>query len=118
MASVNRRVFSQMYGKHLGPIDQGAVQMADLFVDEALSALDDEEPGLRAWLERDPQVQGMLKANNTALYKVVDHAMRNGAPPTVYLETMAQLVFRAVAAIAWRAALRERESASEWSPRV
>jgi hypothetical protein len=101
-------VFARLLRQQL---DHGAlveIRAADLWVDEALEHLEREEPSLRAWLEKDYSLNRALKANMTAIYQSVVSDAGRGQPFERSLDRVNQLIFRIVAAAAWRAALNER----------
>lgn len=104
----SRRVFTRLLRKQLDRGSLNEINAADIWVDEALEHLESDEPTLLSWLERDPELTRALKANMTAIYHAVVTDANKGQSFEMSLERVHQLIFRIVAASAWRAALMER----------
>ena len=88
--------------------------MADDWIDEATSVMMyGDEPGLLSWLESDPDVARVMKANLSAVYQAIaNDSMRNRSLDDS-IRRVNKILFRTMSALAWRAAMRERAAVDE-----
>ena len=104
---VTRGVLSRMLKRRLDDSERDDVALADAYLDEALDALDLEEPALVSWLESDPELSRLLRANMSAVYwMMVSDFSRGRMTDTV--KKIDKLFTRVIHGVAWRAALRAR----------
>lgn len=89
--------------------DRAAIAQADAYMDEALDAVDDEEPTLLEWLKNDPELEQLCWANRSVTYWLIRDGLKNGVPLSTMTYMLGALFSRVLAATAWRATMRARE---------
>lgn len=85
------------------------VERADDWVDQALAALEEEEPSLASWLDTDESINRALTANASAIYWTIISVLAAGDSLEDAMERVDKLVERLVHATALVAAMRERD---------
>ena len=89
------------------------IALADAYIDEALDAIDDEEPSLLDWLQNDPELQNLQWANLSTMYWLLARDMKDDEVSFEQMVTnLDKILGRVRATIAWRAAMRERKGFS------
>lgn len=103
---------TRLIAKAIGPQLRGhfkaEVERADHWVDEALGAVSEEEPTLASWLDKDEEVQRMMRANGSAMYWTILNGLDRGRSLEEVVEKVETLVERAVVATSWRAVMMDR----------
>lgn len=84
------------------------IEDADRWVDEALTALETEEPSMLKWVSEDPFAREALNATTIAIFNSVNRAMHQGRPMGEVLRWISFYNYRLAAASAWHSANRER----------
>ena len=84
------------------------VRDADHYVDSALAVLEWEEPTLLEWLAEDPHINGVLRANATAMFALIMADQKRKFTWERTIKRLEALVYRTSVAIAWNAAMHER----------
>lgn len=103
-----RGLFKKLLGKRVTPESLADLEVADTYVDEALDALELEEPSLTKWLEGNTEVNGLMQANISAVYIMLYTGLKKGYPLDEIVKEIDKLYTRVIYGTAWRAALRER----------
>ena len=93
------------------------VRRADAFVDEALDALDAEEPALMGWLNS-PEVNELLRVQTAASYALIIRDNQRGVPLEQMVHRLQTLNYRAICALSLAAAMRERPGVTDWEARL
>ena len=84
------------------------VREADLFVDTTLDVLGREEPTLNGWLNDDPQVRSLLRANAAASFSLIMKDQRDSRQLTETIKRLDALTQRTVSTLALAAVMKER----------
>lgn len=109
----NRGVFSRIL-KNAKMSTEAAtdVAAADDWMDDALEALDYEEPTLLAFLQDDPEIPNAMWAFKSVCYWILRRDLNRGLPLIEILTHVNTLTSRLTAAIALRAVMLDRQGRS------
>jgi hypothetical protein len=115
---VARGVLTKVLKRYLDEGGVSDVSRADAYLDEALDALEFEEPSLVHWLETNKDLELLMFANTSAIYWTIHDQFMRGRPLEAIMPKIDRLIGRVVYAAVWRAIMRERErlGASKFNP--
>jgi hypothetical protein len=106
-----RNVFSRILKGELNAVASAEVAAADSYLDEALDALDMEEPTLCKWLESDADLNRLLTTNITATARLIYRLAQQGVDYNVCMGRVNNLFFRVICAAVYRGVQGDRPSA-------
>ena len=110
LESIERGVMTRLLASlDMTDFDRSEITLADAYLDEALDAVDDEEPTLLGWLSNDTDLERLCWANRSVMYWLVVRNSQRGVPLQRTINSIDKLVSRMLAATAWRATMRARE---------
>lgn len=106
----NRQVMAQL----LDSLDfrediKDEVKLADYYIDEALDVLETEEPSLLEWIQTDEEVDRLRWTNRSTTYWLMMAQMKKQVPLEKIVGKVDNLFGRVLAAVAWRAVMKDRE---------
>ncbi len=107
-----RKIYNKLLG-NAQHINQSYVEAADRMVDEALGLLEDEEPGLRDWLQSDTEANRLLNTHSIALHVLIWNDSQRGYDLDRTMGRVDALNYRLFSTMAVMAAMRERPLAKE-----
>lgn len=103
-----RRILMHILKSSLRESALGEVQIADRYIDDALDALEVEEPTLERWLANDPQLTLALQTNINAIWRAIYADAERNIPFARSIKRMNILVFRMVSAAVYHGVLADR----------
>lgn len=107
-----RKIYSKLLGAH-EHVKQSYVEAADSLVDEALELLENEEPGLRDWLQTDSDANRLLSTHSIALHVLIWGDSQRGYDLDRTMGRVDALNYRLFSTMAVMASMRERPLAKE-----
>lgn len=110
-----RNVYARLIASMRG-IDPDTVAASDRLMDESLTLLENEEPGLLRWLSTDPDIDRLLGTHTVALHQLLTGDARRGYSFEHTMGRVDALNYRLACTMAIASAMRERPLAKEVRP--
>lgn len=103
----------QVMARVLQPLDitdsnRREIELADTYIDDALDAVDNEEPSLLEWLSTDLDLSRLFFANRSTIYWLIVSDSQKGIPLGTTVQKIDALTSRLLAATSWRALMLAR----------
>lgn len=103
-----RGLYDKLVRNRVSAVYQADILQADMFADEALDLLENEEPSLVKWLDSDSDLDRLARTNSTAIYWMLADDIHNGRGLEDSVVKVDKLMRRLVYVMGLRATLRQR----------